>query len=182
MSWFEELFPDPWQRRRIIIRLALIAIFALLALWIACLPGHYRRAKLQAARDAEKEVAKQLAVYQARAHHFPPIKLMRMVAKFKLSVADEKGAELPTFDPGQLNPAQRDPFSPGSGNEPFVYYPSPDPNQHWLIDSVGPDHLYQLTNAYIAAFSNQGPAALTAIQYDPTNGTDSAGDIILTGP
>jgi hypothetical protein len=184
MGFLEELVPNQWERQRLIGRLVIGVVIVVLGVLLAMMPGCRTRSRVAQARRDLNTVAEQVRNWQkAQGGKLPSHRPMARVAKLRVDVAEAGGEGLTTFDPLQFVASKNDLFSAGDGTQPFIYFAGTNPPIRWLLASVGPDERYQLKMNNVIEYAHNGGTGLVALQYDPTNGTKSAGDIIIvTGP
>jgi type II secretion system protein G len=188
----------------LLIVVAIIAILAAIA--VPNFLEAQTRSKVSRVMADMRSIATAVEAYHVDNNHYSPMfgpgGLMFYEARYRFLTTpisyitkvpeDIFGRKFSTTDPNRPRPPEVDIYNPTSlfdywtlegalGISPNPAQPHNFPwnssNYEYQLRSFGPDLLYEGANIYTT-----GPWAGTVIQYDPSNGTVSRGDILRWGP
>jgi type II secretion system protein G len=170
----------------LLIVVAIIAILAAIAV-----PNFLEaqvRSKVSRVKADMRTIATGMEAYRVDYNRYPPHRMPDGVT----AISPVVRCYIPLTTPvSYLSSIPQDPFFMGrraadyatwglpvfdywSYNPPFKY--GPKTGTYWLVESRGPDKIKNL----VTATAPDGASFDYAIPYDPTNGTISAGDIVIS--
>lgn len=143
------------------------------------MPEVNARTRRSHAKSDMRALATAIESYRDRNGSYPPARPLDGEKRIAASAREKSGIEgMTTWDADLGVPPSPDPFSPGRAL-PYAYFANGGAG--WMLLSPGPDGVYNLhpERPGAVAFETDHPGSVD-FQYDPTNGTFSAGDVIRT--
>ena len=169
----------------------------MLCFLVTLFPHDGGRSKVARVKGDERTISLSLETYYIDHNNYPAWSVRKEENAFG-GIPDKKGklARIPTFLSPQnsmpitlttpvayLSVYYADPFAPIKGATFAYWTPDSKHGTGYILWSAGPDNIYELTidnvaKAYDASTSATIPSEmLIGLTYDPSNGTESGGDV-----